>query len=429
MRFMVQGRWSRSFLFVGLVVATAAGCSEDDDDSDSDDGSDTITLPGAGSGPGGRPNGTAGTGVGTAGRASFGGGPNANGGRTGGGGTGNTGNTGTGNTGNVAQCSGLSFVDDGGEQCVGIEFEAEPVPADLFIMMDRSISQSRVIPGTTTIRWDALRNAVAAFAEEAADSDIRVGIGFFGRTGGRDDNLDCDVNYYAEPKVEIGPLADIGDDLVAAIEEQIPSGLTPTRPALEGAHQYAAAYAAANPARAVSVVLVTDGYPTQCTDVVSVSDLAAIAEEARATAPYIRTFVIGLAAEGNLNTIARYGGTNQAYLVDEGDTTASFTNALRNITNSPVPCRFEIPEPPSGGEVIDPNKVQVAYLPASGTPEEVPRLGSADACNDQRAVNGGWYFDNSSDPRNILVCPCTCSRFGAGQVDIRIGCEPQVGIR
>lgn len=432
MRFMMKSRWSYSALFAGLAVASAIGCSENDDDDDDNDGS-----PGgsgsisAGNGSGGRAP-TAGSG--TAGSATFGGGSSTTGGRSGvsgSTGTGNTGNTGTGNTGNTPECSGLPYVETGepDEQCVGVEFEAEPVPADLFIMMDRSISQSRVIPGTDIVRWDALRDAVNAFAEQAADSDIRVGIGFFGRTGGKDDALDCSVDYYAEPAVPIGPLAEVGAGIVAAIEDQRPSGLTPTRPALEGAHRYAAQYAVANPARAVSVVLVTDGYPTQCTDVVSVSDLTAIAEQARASSPYVRTFVIGLAAEGNLNTIARAGGTNAAYLVDEGDTTASFTQALKNITNSPVPCRFEIPEAPSAGEQIDLTKVQVAYLPAAGNPEEVPKLNSADACNDARATNGGWYYDNNSDPRNVLVCPCTCSRFGAGQVDIRIGCEPRVGIR
>ncbi|HEY8943937.1 MAG TPA: vWA domain-containing protein, partial [Polyangiaceae bacterium] len=327
------------------------------------------------------------------------------------------------------ECAGLPFVDTGEEECVGIEFEAEPVPADLFIMMDRSSSQANTIPGTDTMRWDALRDAVQAFADEAAESDIRVGIGFFGRTGGRDDELDCDADYYAQPKVAIGPLSEVGADLVEAIADQRPSGLTPTGPALEGAHRYAAAYAAENPQRSVSVVLVTDGFPTQCSTGVSVSDLADMAEEARGNEPYVRTFVIGLEAEGNLNTIARAGGTSAAYLVDEGDVTASFRNALRNITNSQVPCRFEIPEAPTPGQVVDPEKVQVAYWPASGDAEEIPRLGSADACSDSRAVNGGWYYDNNSEPRNILVCPCTCSRFGAGQVDIRLGCEPRIGIR
>lgn len=424
MRRLVQSFLSRSVVVLGLGLVVAA-CSEDEDGADGAD-NDGGPGPSAGApGSGGRA-GASGTSAGSAGKATSGGSR----GNPGGGGSNSQGASGS--AGVVPECSGLPFVeneDDEEEECVGVEFEAEPLPADLFIMMDRSISQGEALPGTDTTRWEALRDAVSAFAESAADSDIRVGIGFFGRTGGRDDALDCDVDYYAEPQVAIGPVGEVSEDLIAAIEEQIPSGLTPTLPALQGAHRYAQQYAVDNPERVVSVVLVTDGYPTQCTQVVSVSDLVDVAEEARTTAPYVRTFVIGLAAAGNLNSIARAGGTNGAYLVDEGDTTASFRQALENITNSPVPCTFEIPEPPSQNEVIDPERVQVVYSPASGAAEEIPRLPSSAACGDARATNGGWYYNDNANPTSIQVCACTCSRFGAGQVDIRIGCEPRIGIR
>lgn len=424
MRRLVQGFLSRSLFVLGLGLVVAA-CGDDDDGTD---GSDTDgPEPRAGSpGSGGRAGGNN-TGAGNGGRTSSGGSGSSSAGRPG-----NAGSQGvSGSSGVIPECAGLPFEESGDdeEECVGVEFEAEPLPADLFIMMDRSISQGEALPGTDMTRWEALRDAVSAFAESAADSDIRVGIGFFGRTGGKDDALDCDVDYYAEPQVAIGPLGEVSEDLITAIEDQVPSGLTPTLPALQGAHRYAREYALDNPERVVSVVLVTDGYPTQCTAVVSVSDLVDVAEEARTTAPYVRTFVIGLAAAGNLNSIARAGGTNGAYLVDEGDTTASFRQALENITNSPVPCTFEIPEPPSQGEVINPEEVQVVYSPASGEPEEIPRLPSSAACGDQRATNGGWYYNDNDNPTSINVCGCTCSRFGAGQVDIRIGCEPRIGIR
>jgi len=45
------------------------------------------------------------------------------------------------------------------------------------------------------------------------------------------------------------------------------------------------------------------------------------------------------------------------------------------------------------------------------------------------AENGGWYYDNASAPTRIYVCPCTCARFGAGRVDVRLGCEPRLGLR
>jgi hypothetical protein len=434
MRKVVKSWFIRSLGIGGVVMAIGACSSDEDDDGNGGDSDNGTAARSGSSATAGRSGGGAGTSgrAGTGGTASNGTSGRSNG--TAGGSTGTAGRpqgTGGSSGGVVPECTGLPFVGAAGggeEACVGVDFEAEPLPADLFIMMDRSISQSKEIPGTNTTRWDALRDAVKDFAATAADSDIRVGIGFFGRTGGRDDELDCDVDYYATPKVEIAPLADVGDDLVSAIEDQVPSGLTPTRPALEGALQYATEYARENPQRVVSVLLVTDGFPTQCTAVASVSDLVDLAEMARTTEPYVRTFVIGLAAEGNLNSIARAGGTNGAYLVDEGDTTASFSRALENITNTPVPCEFEIPEPPQG-EVLNPDEVQVVYTPAVGDAEEIPRLASRDVCTDQRAKNGGWYYDDNDAPTRVRVCPCTCSRFGAGNVEIRLGCEPQIGIR
>lgn len=419
MRAVIRSWFCRSLILSGAMFVIAA-CSSDEDD----DGVGTVagnvgnpSVPGSG--------GKAGVGSGGSGNSSSSkGGSTASAGKSSGSGA-------TGNTGVTPECSGLPFEEDseeGEESCVGVDFEAEPVATDLFIMMDRSISQDKTIDGSDTIkRWDALRDAVAEFTENAKNSDIRVGIGFFGRTGGADDELDCDVDFYAKPVVEIGAIADVGDALVEAIEDQYPSGQTPTLPALEGAHRYAAEYAEENPSRVVSVVLVTDGFPTQCST--ASSALNDLAERARGEEPYVRTFVIGVEGTWNLDSVARAGGTTAAYLIDEGDTTASFRRALDNITNSPVPCQFEIPEPPSEMERVDPEQVQVVYTPASGDPEEIPRVVSAAACNDQRAKNGGWYYDDNESPHNILVCGCTCSRFGAGSVSVRLGCEPRVGIR
>jgi hypothetical protein len=53
----------------------------------------------------------------------------------------------------------------------------------------------------------------------------------------------------------------------------------------------------------------------------------------------------------------------------------------------------------------------------------VPHIESAEAC--ARQPNGGWYYSGSQ----IAVCPCTCSRFAAGRVDVRLGCQPAIGLR
>lgn len=315
---------------------------------------------------------------------------------------------------------------DSGESCRGVSTEAAAVPVDLFLMMDRSQSMGFEVEGSNQTRWEALRDAVQAFAENPDAGHIRAGIGFFSLSGGADDGQDCNADDYAEPVVPITELADGGADLVAAIEEITPSGLTPTVPALEGAISYARSWAQDNPERATMVVLVSDGFPTQCGH--GPDAIAAAAKEGFESDEEIRTFVIGVGdvARFNLDNYARSGGTGKAYLTEADNVSDSFVEALNNISDSKLACQYAIPEPPSGMK-IDTEKVQVIYTPASGDPEEVPSVTSLAQC--AQSENGGWYYDNPDMPTKITVCPCTCARFGAGQVDVRLGCRPRLGLR
>jgi hypothetical protein len=94
---------------------------------------------------------------------------------------------------------------------------------------------------------------------------------------------------------------------------------------------------------------------------------------------------------------------------------------MLNFTAGAIVCEFEIPTPPVG-QVIDYNKVQVVYTPAVGGTEEVPKVDNVSQCATSTA--GGWYYNNNAAPTKILVCPCTCNRFAAGRVDVRLGCAP-----
>ena len=275
-------------------------------------------------------------------------------------------------------------------------------------------------------RWEALRDAVQGFVEDPAAAEVRMGLGFFSLTGSANDDLDCDVAGYAEPSVPIGLLSDIGPDLLAAIDDTAPAGLTPTVPALEGAISYAQAWATDNPERATLVVLVTDGYPTQCNS--APEAIATAAKDGYESPQHIRTFVIGVGdvAKFNLDNYARAGGTRKAFLTDAGDITTTFVDALGNISNRDLACEYQIPTPPAGMK-LDPTKVQVVYTPATGSPEEVPSITSLAACANN--PNGGWYYDHPADPSKITVCPCTCARFQAGHVDVRLGCKPRLGLR
>jgi len=316
--------------------------------------------------------------------------------------------------------------DDTVTACNGVAVEAEAVPVDVFVMMDRSQSMGMPVEGGSTTRWQALHDAVQSFTEASDAAEIRAGIGFFSRSGAADDALDCDQDLYAEPSVPIGLVPEIGADLVSAMDEITPAGFTPTVPALRGAVSYARSWAQDNPGRATMVVLVTDGFPTQCEN--DPNEISLAAKAGYESPEHIRTFVIGVGdvAKLNLDNYARSGGTRKAYLTDAGDVTRSFVEALNNVTNRALACEYQLPAPPDGMK-LDTAKVQVVYTPSAGDAEEVPSISSLAAC--AKNANGGWYYDDPEHPSKITVCPCTCARLQAGRVDVRLGCKPRLGLR
>ena len=448
-------RFPRSFLpltaLLGAGITLGAGCSSKDPDTSlaSAGGNAAVGNGSGGSakgGSGGSANGTSKGGSSGSANGTSSGGTSGTTGTTGGtsganGGTGNsaakggTGNaTSSGGTGAYPTdaCEGLAFEsagEGGGSDgaCIGVSNEAESVPIDLFIMMDRSISMDELVPGGQMTRWMALHKAVETFVESGADGDIRAGIGFFGITPGADPDIDCDQSRYAAPVVEIAPLDEVGPDLLAAMDNVAPGGLTPSGPALAGALEHASAWAKDNPGRVTAVVLVTDGYPTLC-EPATPSGLASIAEQAHLNAPFVRTYVIGLDAKYNLDAVALAGGTHSAFIVENNDFASSFASVLENVANTKLACEYALPPAPDANQKLDYSKVQVTYAPAStDVEEEIPSVPNVQGCG--QSANGGWYYDNVSDPTSILVCPCTCARFEAGRVDVRVGCKPRVGVR
>ena len=409
-------------LSVTATLALAAytwGCS-------SDDTGNTVNS--------GDPTGGAGSGLG--GSAPVGG-SNSSGGREASGGTGDDtgGREATGGRSSeipTAACKGAPYSGDPSDEntCRGVGAEVEPSPVDLFIMMDRTISMSYLVENSQTTRWEALRQAVEDFVTSPEVGDIRGGINFFNRSGGRNEDVDCDAENYIDPEdnsdggplgVRMGPLSENGMDLVDAIAAVEPGGLTPAFAAVEGGLIYAKQWAAANPERATVLVFVGDGYPTMCeTDPALISDLI---EDGYTQEPSIRTYAIGVGASQrfNLDNFARAGGTQEALMTEDDDVAAGFLDALKNITNEAVSCEWGLPEPPAG-EALDYDEVQVIYEPFSGEDQEIPYVRTLSGCS--ASPYGGWYYDNPSDPTSIRVCPCTCTNLGAGTVTARIGCEP-----
>jgi hypothetical protein len=109
-----------------------------------------------------------------------------------------------------------------------------------------------------------------------------------------------------------------------------------------------------------------------------------------------------------------------------GDWTQVF-NAITTavVVNSKVACEYDVPAP-DPGQTLDPNKVNVDYLPG-GQPPASPifRVNDLAGCS-SGANQGGWYFDDNLNPKKIHLCPQTCAAVQSdpsAKIDVKFGCE------
>jgi hypothetical protein len=180
--------------------------------------------------------------------------------------------------------------------------------------------------------------------------------------------------------------------------------------------------------RQTIVLLVTDGFPTMCDDMTDASFIQAAAG-GLASNPPVRTYVVGVSVGANvfrLRDLATAGGSGAPFLVEDANATQGLSDALMNITRDPLPCEYQIPTPSNPLEAVSYDRIQVVHTPTSGAAQEVPYATTRGGCS---SAYGGWYYDvppNVGTPSQILMCPCTCSSFGAGTVDIYVGCHPQI---
>jgi hypothetical protein len=308
-----------------------------------------------------------------------------------------------------------------GPVCGAVEHTAAQSPVDLFIMLDKSTSMLEPVASGGD-KWAAVTKAIRDFVNAPEANGIGVGLGNFPQ--GFDEPQVCTVSNYAMPTVPIAQLPGAANAMTTAINALVPAGQTPTSAALQGALQYAKTWAAAHPDRQTIVVLATDGDPTQC-EPTATAQIRQFAADALAQSPKVFTFVIGIGDLGNLNPIAEGGGTKQAFIIDpaQGNVAQEVTKALLRIAASPLGCEFPVP-PPRDGSILNPKQVNVDFTPADGTPKrELVQVANAGECS---RVANGWYYDNPATPTKIHICENACNSFGAGSLDIVLGCATRV---
>ena len=311
---------------------------------------------------------------------------------------------------------------DGGDEdsCSETEEKAQRKPLDMYIMLDRSGSMAWNINGSTVSgggnnpasRWYQVKEAIMAFVTDPQSAGIGVGLNYFSGS-------QCSVDAYRNPAVGFGLLPVLAPAIESSLNSNSPNGGTPTRPALQGALEFAKERADTHPDHTVVVVLATDGQPEGCSNntVTSVSNVAADYADNHG----IKTFVIGISNQtSNLNTIAQAGGTGQAIMVTGSNAKQEFIDAMNAIRGVALACEYEIP-PPEEGEQLDYEKVNLRFTAGDGTKIDIDYVGDSSQCG-----SGGWFYDDPNAPTMIHVCPETCEMFkadGEGQVNVVLGCK------
>jgi hypothetical protein len=341
-----------------------------------------------------------------------------------------------------------------GGGCVGTSFAAEPVPLDIFVMLDQSGSMN-LSAGNGMSRWESVKAAITSFVQQPATAGIGMGIQYFGLgqpsvagcyviecTSDADcingcgpcnssgvcssqynpDVDSCDPLDYAWADVPIQQLPGVGNFIIGSMTMHAPGTNTPTAPALEGAIHYAKVWAQKNPGHIVVVALATDGEPSECdTDPMN---LDLIAAAGFGEAPSIKTFVVGVGpALQLLDGIAAAGGTTTAFHVDlDAAATSHFLDALNTIRGAALGCTYQIPPPPVG-MTEDFGRVNVDYTPGDGSPQRtLPKVMDEAHCP---ASGDGWYYDDEAAPTEIILCDATCGvvqKDLTAKIDVVLGC-------
>ncbi|WP_394831248.1 VWA domain-containing protein [Pendulispora rubella] len=331
--------------------------------------------------------------------------------------------------------------------CASAGSEAKPATVNLVFMFDRSgsmvVDQDTDAP-LRAVKWDPIVAAAKAFFGDGQSKGMNASLTFFsqqgiyfpdkaGYCGAYTDvvlgsgytEACCSAGTYSSANVVLRALPSA--DFSKALDDSDPAGATPTYPAMQGAVAQAVSIAndPRHEAESTVIVLATDGNPKDfCNDESTVAKTAEVAAKA-ARDQRIKTYVIGVNTPGqdglkdNLDTIARSGGTGQAFIVNVDDANATkkaFLEALNKIRAQVASCDVAIPAPPEG-KTFD-KKATNVLLQVNG--QATPILFN-ETCGD------GWRYDNWDDPKAIKLCPAACTRLrsSGGSLGVQFGCPTQ----
>ena len=251
--------------------------------------------------------------------------------------------------------------------CDGTAIQAEQVPVNMLMVLDRSNSMQCLVDGTVAAdegyldpnsRWQAALGAIDTLVSTFDDS-IDFGLAVYPGTGlegpGSKETALCDPDgtpgcdgdlcTIGDRIVEVQPNA--GDQIISAleVEEHAPAGCTPSGPSLQAQVGYDEL---ADPGEENFILYITDGAENCSEDPGQVSAI----ENLRNQEPEVRTFVVGFTEDVNpneLNEAAEAGGmaredADLSYY--QANDEAVLTEALDEIGGLALSCSFSLDEEP-----------------------------------------------------------------------------------
>jgi len=279
-------------------------------------------------------------------------------------------------------------------------------------------------------KWAQATTALIAFFQDPESAGLSVALRFFPDdkpTAGCSAPA-CNVAACAEPLVPVGTLnaqpaySDPQQKaLVEAVNSVMPEGQTPMYAALGGAEMWAKADA--TPEHRTAVVLITDGEPQGCDE--NLANIAALAADAKSSKGVL-TYAIGMsgANQSQLNQIAAAGGSELAFMINQGTVTTELRAALKKVKTSQLACTFEVPPSADPTKPVDPALINVTLTKGGSSPSVLPQVSGPGAC-----VGAAWHYDDPGAPKQLVLCPDVCKAAQgdpSAVVEVVIGCATVV---
>ena len=326
------------------------------------------------------------------------------------------------------------------------------------------------------LKWRPVVDAARAFFEDPTSNGLFASLALFPA-----DSDQCEFESYLRSDVEMTALPSRNfSDRLRAYEAEVNlngytdpmpeggadwRGGTPTNAVVSAMHRQLAAHQEDNGKARHAIVLVTDGTPNGCgEDDVHLEQV--ISEVEQAYLESIPTYVVGVREPtlnddsvppweedgervwackspadawlwqydnpevprpapdnlANLNTIAKAGGTKEAFLIDTGDPVATkqaLQEAIFEIRQAAASCTISIPKHPDGAN-FEKEKIDVRVTMAGRN----TRLAYDPFCE----PGGGWHYDDEDAPTEIVLCDETCDGVQVSllnKLDVDFLCKPR----